>query len=678
MLSVLAGVMLVSFQAAQEPPKTAKPSRQDIFNRASAAADAGKCADAVRDFESLETGRASMAPAVSGIISIRKGLCLVRLARGEDGEAALRAGVTKLAPLGADFAGEVRAARLALGRLAYVRYDYGAAEQEFTQALALSEGGGRADPLLLLARTTMFDDGPQPLAYADEALALVAANPAIDKDGIAAARTMRARVLLNQGQYKLGYDELRTALKLQGGLGLQVSQADVATRGDLALAALLNKDKDSARKYLAYTGAGRLRDGPFQRATSMETPICGNEAGLRPEDSTIVEFGIGTDGSVSYATPIWSTGDRAVALEFARAVSDWSWTPEAAAAIPPFQRGATRVQLRCSTIGERPALTDVLEEKAKAWLAAKGAPMGERPESDARALPIAKAALARLDAAPDSVDRISPLVALGSNPLLPNAERFVYLTEAERIASATGAPIGMRTWLRLRALSIMPSKRKELRTLREALRELNGNPATPLDPHLADVARHDALRQLLADPAVAADPHSAGVVRLMLADSGERKKAPADADQLLAAVATDTRLAADDPLRVAALLEQSSRAAAAGRIEDARTAFEQTGLTEQQCALLGVQPAMKRAGGSSADYPMEALNWGFEGWVRVEFDIQADGRTAVQRAIASYPPFIFDDAATGIAKDTRYESTYRPSGGAACSGEQRQVVFVKG
>jgi TonB family protein len=654
MLLVLASVMMASAPVAQDPPKPAKPTRQAIFDRAVAAMDAGKCEDAVRDFQSIEAGTARMSPAVAGTVSARKGLCLIRLGRGEEGEAALRTGLAKLGPLGPAYAGDVRAVRLALGRMATARYDYGAAEQEFAAALALSQGQGRAEPLLLLARTTMFDDGPKPLAYADEALALVAADPETNKDSIAAARTMRARVLLNQGQNKPGYDELRAALKLQGGLSLKVSQADVATRGDLALAALLNKDEDDARRYLAYTGAGRLKDGPLARAVSLETPTCGDEAGLRPEDSTIVEFGINPDGSAAYAVPIWSTGDRAVALEFARAVSGWSWTPEAAAAIPPFQRGATRVQLRCTTVGERPPLTGVLEEATKAWLAGKGVAMGEQPDSDARALPMAKAALAKFDGAPGALGRIPPLVSLGGNPMLPDAERAAYLDEANRIAVGAGAPVGMRTWLGLRALSFTAWDGKELRNYR------------------------DALRRMLADPAVAADPHSAGVVGLTLARSGAFSKAAPDTDQLLAAVAGDARLPADDPLRVAALLQQSARATAAGRIEEARAAFERTGLTEQQCALLGIQPALKRMGASSADYPMEALNMGFEGWVRVEFDIQADGRTAAQRAVASYPPFIFDDAATGIAKNARYEATYRPSGGAACSGQQRQVVFSKG
>lgn len=72
---------------------------------------------------------------------------------------------------------------------------------------------------------------------------------------------------------------------------------------------------------------------------------------------------------------------------------------------------------------------------------------------------------------------------------------------------------------------------------------------------------------------------------------------------------------------------------------------------------------------------MEAQNMGFEGWVRTEFDIQADGRTAGQRAVISYPPFVFEDAATSIAKGMRYEATYRPSGGAACSGQQYKFVF---
>ena len=144
-------------------------------------------------------------------------------------------------------------------------------------------------------------------------------------------RALRAGILLSRGEHKAAYDELKEPMKLKGGLSVSVSLADVVTRSDLTLAALLNGDEDAARKYLAYTGAGRSEKSPFAAAASMDLPLCGGEAGLRPQDRTVVEFRLGEDGVVRQAYPVYSTGGRSAALEFARAVSTWSWRPEDAA-----------------------------------------------------------------------------------------------------------------------------------------------------------------------------------------------------------------------------------------------------------------------------------------------------------------------------------------------------------
>ena len=67
---------------------------------------------------------------------------------------------------------------------------------------------------------------------------------------------------------------------------------------------------------------------------------------------------------------------------------------------------------------------------------------------------------------------------------------------------------------------------------------------------------------------------------------------------------------------------------------------------------------------------------GFEGWVKLEYNINADGTTAAARALISYPPFVFEDAATGMARNIRYERSYRPGGGADCNAEQQSIKFA--
>lgn len=661
MLSIFAPLVLAAAPATAAPDVPAtlppKPRRQQQFDAASMAMAEGRCDEAVKQFEALETTRAATAdPTVSAVIAVRKGYCLAMLDRADEAEPALQSGLAVLQPQADRFKDDIHDGRLALGRLAFFRFDYATAQQEVERALAVTTGRARLDLLLMLVRITMFDPGTQPLDLADEAVAIATQGTPQDKNAIAVARTARARVLLNQGRNKEAYAELKTALQLQGGLGLKVTLSEIVTRSDLALAALLNGDDENARKYLAYTGAGRTKESPFARAAAMETPLCAGDVGLKPDESAIIEFHLRDDGSVSSAVPIYSAAGRQAALAFAKAVSQWSWRPEDAVAIPQFFRYAIRVELRCSTVGQRPGVLSVLRGDFDHWLAAQGVHPpgadGGDTKGDAKMAVAARADLARLAGPADDLRRLAMLVALGRNPVVPPEQSARDLDDAAGLARLARAPVAARTYIDLLVLDAKAERSKARR------------------------GAGTAMRGLLLDPAVAADAHAAGTVRLLVATPDYRSPAPVDADALLAAVAGDDRLASDDPLKVNALLQQASRAAAAGRLDAARATFARTGLSEEQCALVGSAPALKHAGGSSSDFPSEAMAWGFEGWVRVEFDILADGRTSRQRATVAYPPFVFSEAAADISKVWRYQSTYRPSGGGAtCTGGQRQLIF---
>jgi len=113
-----------------------------------------------------------------------------------------------------------------------------------------------------------------------------------------------------------------------------------------------------------------------------------------------------------------------------------------------------------------------------------------------------------------------------------------------------------------------------------------------------------------------------------------------------------------------------------GDLAGAAAAFARTGLSAEQCDQLGLTPDLRAAGASSSDYPMEAIRMGFEGWVMAEADVTPDGRTATQRAVIAYPPFVFDQAAVGIAKGARYASSFRPEGSLACQGARLPIRFL--
>jgi outer membrane biosynthesis protein TonB len=119
----------------------------------------------------------------------------------------------------------------------------------------------------------------------------------------------------------------------------------------------------------------------------------------------------------------------------------------------------------------------------------------------------------------------------------------------------------------------------------------------------------------------------------------------------------------------------ANRAAAANDLAAAQQAFARTGLTEEQCSMLSLPPAIRRTNVNGGDYPMSAAAMGFEGWVKLEYDIKADGTTTNVRPLVAYPAMIFVDAARSIGKNFKYELTYRPAGANACSASSENLAF---
>lgn len=661
--------------AATPAPATSIQARFDAANRA---AEEQKCAEAVTLYEGLERAPAIVRnPLARASTGLRKGVCLVALSQFAQGETAIRQSLPVLERAGAEFAGDVRNGRLALATAARIRFDYPAAIAEAERALAVSQGIGRVRPLQALATLTMFDGDGRAIALATEARTLLAADPEAGKAALAAIQTVHARALLNAGRHKEAYAVLRDSVAKQGGLDFKVGIAEVATRSDLAIAALLNGDKDTARKYLAYTGAGRISEAPFNRAAVMEAPACDPAIGLDPANRAIVEFSLREDGQVGSVQPIYVTGNRQAALAFAGAVSRWSWRAEDAAAVPLFYRALTRVELRCTKRGEVPDVLSPVREAAWAWLSPDKAPAWDGM-SDAAALLLQREAF-QTAAAPR--DRLAAGMALIASGVADGELIAEALPQIAALAEQTDAPASVRVQIALAQVS-----HRSLQELRAAEKSLKGSSGQ--DPGKAERAHRQmsaigkrmvvefrtGTRTLLADPRFAGDPLVAATLRLMLAQPTTDGMVP-DAGALLDAVIADTALPARHPLKVHALLRRADLLATAGDHAGAAAMVARTGLSSEQCAMLGVTPAMQRSGASSKDFPLAAQQWGFEGWVRTEFDITADGRAAAPRALIAYPPFVFADAAIGIAGSSRWTSSYRGQA-VACAASNMQVRFV--
>jgi len=634
---------------AQPTPTSARPQTlQAQFDAANAAYSTRNCAEALKLYDALEKRTATNRNALlTGAIAVRGGICRIRLGELEAGVAAIRRGLPALAARSDEFRADLGAAHLALGEAAYDAFDYDAAAASYKSALDLAKGIDRVIPLLGLARTLSFDHDGRALAYAEEARKLTDSEPNIDKATVAAVQTRYARVLLNEGRTADAYSVLKDSLKKQGGLDQRVNLSEIATRADLAQAALLNGDHERARTYLAYTGAGRLEKAPFAGARQMDLPPCGGAAGLKPTEVAVIEFSLGDDGIVRDVAPIYTTGNRAAALAFARAVGDWSWQPEDATAIPAFWRQSARVELRCSTAAERPSITQPIDDAFDAWLASKGSRGFDWEEQPAaRALPLARAEVQR---ARTAGDRFAELRALGwmfNSQLVGAEEARPLIAEALTLAQATNAPAWVGTRFRIS------------------------------DAHVA--ARDygqvlDGFRAVLRRPEVAADPLSSATVAMMLANGGSQVRSAERTrmiDAVLASPLPDTH-----PLKVAALLNRADLSAQSGDTDAAQAAFSRTGLSSDQCALIAPTPAVARQGATSNRYPTEALQMGFEGWARVEFDIAADGHTLTPRTVAAYPPFVFGDAAQKMIGATRYRSSFRPDNNTACTGNSQRIVF---
>ncbi len=633
-------LLLLAAAAAVQAP-AAGPSLQVKFEAASAALNAGKWAEAVTQFRAIED-RPTISRRTRAIVLMREGQALLHLQESDAARSALRRGVELAPKADQQLQNDRLDALLALGNIERESYDYAAAARDFEEARGLAgDPLTKVHVLLKVANTTMSEDQQAALKAADEAVSVVG-TAKTDADVVAAAYDTRGRVLLNLGRYDDALADLQVALKHQGGLTSRTDLNDVAVRSDLALAALKAKKLDKAREYLAMTGEGRLPDGPFATPADTDVPACGGDIG--PDDVVVVQFGIADDGHVAFATPVYASRPGPMALEFARSVSGWQWRAADVKSIPAFYRILTRIELRCSNAIRRPADPELLQGSFTAWLETRGAPL----PTGKSALQL-HAALAQLPAG--SVERAAYLYAFAVAPAADHQDAVKALSEAVAIGRQEHAPVGALTFLRLCELT--------LRTW---------------DQH-GSASYRKSLREMLADPAVIADPQSLNVARLMLA-SPAVGVTPDDAGTLLQQVADDRRLNPQDPLRVGALVRLASLQAKQGNIEAARTTYARSGVAAQQCALVDATPVMRRSGLGSSDYPRDALFWGMGGWVQAEFDILPDGQTTRQRAVMSFPPFVFDDATIKGFQRARFEQSYRPDGQLGCTAATRRARYL--
>jgi hypothetical protein len=434
---------------------------------------------------------------------------------------------------------------------------------------------------------------------ATKAMAILASQPKLESKTQAGLRTIYARVLLNRGDIKGALGELQRSVRQQGGLDTRVVLSEVVTRSDYAIAALLNKDADTAREMMAYTGAGRFAKAPFATARAIDLQSC-DEDGIGPDDSAIVEFALNENGVVVSAQPIWASRPGPMARVFARAVRGWSWKPEDAKQIPAFFRVVTCVELRCTNTTSRPGVLDALWEPVGDWMTTQKLESVTWNGSAAAALPGLLVKMANVKASRPPVARVPVSDAIAKNAAASDEQRLAVAEDAYAVLTEAKAPAPVLAYYAIMAFQAASGGKR-------------------------GAAAESLLMSRLADPRVMRDKITNTAAQLFLSDIGAL---PTEGVLTrLGTITADGYLPPKDPLRIAALVRISDLQARKGAFEAAQAAYDKTGLDAAQCALLGPPPRMTSTGASSSDFPMEAMRWGFEGWVRFETDIDARGRT---------------------------------------------------
>ncbi|KQN25958.1 hypothetical protein ASE86_07190 [Sphingomonas sp. Leaf33] len=636
-------ILAAAVQAAPVTP-AAQPTVQQAFDAAAALQKQGKFAEAVTAWEALEK-RVSTNRRTLAVIAARKAVPLYKLDRRDEATAAARLALAGLPESDTTLRQDRYDTLLLLGVVARASLDYAGAMTLFAEAERFAEAPAeKLGALMVEAETAIFVAPETARAALDRADAImltqkVAPNVAGD------FQRMRGLLLMNTGDIAGARKMTMKAVQTLGGLTLKIDQRDVQSRSDAAIAALLAGDKDEARRYMAFTGAGRLGDKTLTPGLGITPPDCGGEAGLKPTDVAVIQFTIDPDGSVTDSQPVYAAGGGAVALEFARAARRWSWKPEDVAALPPFYRYNVRVELRCSTAFERPSLLAALAGDLAEWLSGKGVSM---PLDDTRPSPAQIAALrAALPVAGiESLQTVPTLYRLMVSPAIGREETLDYGRRALAVVDRAGAPVLARL-----AIALPMAKAGSAQDWR----------SSPV---------RGRLEAMLAEPGYAGDAQARAALRLELADT-YKPGTPRAAD-LLRAVADDPALPAKDPLKVGALVRLASAEKIAGRAVEARSMFERSGLAASQCALVDKEPKLLRFSG---EFPQEARRWGFEGWTQVETDIDAEGKALNTRVVAAYPPFVFSDGGRDLVRTARFSKTFRPDGGLGCGGTSTRVRF---
>ncbi len=624
--------------------------RQAIYNQAQAAFDAGDWDKAITGFDDV-LAKAPRNGRPEAIIRSRLAEALLNTGRIDEAQTQATRAVEALRGASSGPDADLASAYLTLGDVLRANLSDDAAIQAYEQAQVSAAGEAASDASLQAAigviQSAMVTHPDLAVSTAD-GLISSKSFAAYPRDLQAQILSLRARAELNHGDARGAQVFIDRAVKLSGPVAAgKVTMAQVIVRSDAALIYARLNDDATTREFLAYSGSGRLPTKYWLSGADIEAPVCGPE--MAPEDTAVVEFAIGADGRTLSAAPVYSSRPGQTGVEFARAVREWRWRPEAVAKLDAFWRSAMRFQLRCATRPPPLGLNDPFYDATRKWLLSKGVSDNLR------------------DLAPEAGDIASaPAEEPESLSNIPILFRRLPLDDASRLAADAA---------KLNALLIQAGAPVEARAVvaslsaRTASMSLRGDAA----------GRARILADLIPTfDALAGGEHSAAWLRVELAVALETSGDFAQASKPLETVVAlpPEVLASDDPIRSVAILHLSLLDRRAGNPAGALARLNGAGLTEQKCDLLDVRPVPTNRSVSADEFPAEAQKWGFEGFVRAGFDIAADGSVKQVRALISYPPFVFGDATEKVLARFRYLPPTLGDTSLGCTGQTLTVNYV--
>ncbi len=457
---------------------------------------------------------------------------------------------------------------------------------------------------------------------------------------------LRGRASLNLGQAREAMPFLTKAIDMSGGIGgSKVSLAQIGIRGDAALGALLTKNEGDARRYLAWTGAGHLPSEDWASGLGSP-PVCNEAADIRPDDQVVVEFSIAADGHVLGAAAVYASRPGTLGIVFAKTVKEWRWNPERIAKLPAFWRNMVRVELRCIARPNPRGLADPFRRETIAWLTEN-------------------------HVAPEDLAQPYKGYVAGDDPRLERDDIAAIPALLERLPIETNHK---RVEVIVHNLMAAFDKSKAPAAARALAMSLE-----PADPSASWPAEHVRLSASHLTMLEHTDPHTAAAAwitleyALALEANGRFKDARPVLERVLA-YPTDV-LGENDPVRDVGTLHLAALQRIAGDAAGAESKVKAAGLTRVQCMLFDVRPVATNNAVYDRDFPDEALRWGFDGYVREAFDINADGHVENARTIIAYPPFVFRSGAERTVAHFRYLAPVVDGVSAGCDGHTIAINY---